>query len=170
MNELLKKLKISRNKAYGVGKKISNQIWIHKNYISDFMSETDFFLFSNSLPNDYEFNILRIDLKKNEIAFIYSPDFDKSNEPLVGSSYRVQKNDNKFNLSKIQNPPKDPLIYHHKWLFVKDDYTGFNIKESKERSIEWKTKLGINKDITSRIGRCSFWDKWLIENKLKSRI
>ena len=170
MDNKLKELKIERNKKYNVGKKIGNQIWIHKNYITDIMTVNEYLDYENELPTDYQFNLLRIDLKTNEIAFINSPDFNDSNEPLVGQSIRVSKKEDSFSLSKIQNPPKDPLIYHHKWLFVKDDYKGFDINESKKRSIEWKTKLGIDKSITSRIGRLSFWENWLAENNLNPRI
>jgi hypothetical protein len=170
MNNKLKELKIERCKKFGVGKKISNQIWIHKNYILDVIDNSIYKEYLKELPNNYEFNLLRVDLKINEIAFINSPDFDSSQEPLVGSSIRITKDNNNYKLSKIQNPPNDPLIYHHKWLFVKDDYKNFNIKESKKRSIEWKEKLGIDRAVSSRIGRLSFWNNWLENNNLGSRI
>jgi hypothetical protein len=61
----------------------------------------------------------------------------------------------------------DPLIWHHKWEFVSDDYTGFDVEQSKERSLQWKSKIGTNKDISNRIGRLSYWRKLnLIETKL----
>ena len=85
---------------------------------------------------------------------------------MVGNSLRVKKEDEEFVISKIQESPKNPLIYHHKWLFVKDDYKGFNVDESKQRSIDWKTKLGVDRVLTSKIGRLSFWNNWLNENNL----
>ena len=169
MEQKLKELKIQRSNKGQIGKKIGNQVWFHKDYITDFMLKEDFDKYKAELPENYEFNILRYDTKLNEIAFINSPDFDTAQEPLVGQSLRVKKDAEGFQLSKIQEPPKDPLIYHHKWLFVKDDYQGFDIEESKKRSIEWKEKLGINRTLTSKIGRLSFWNKWLKENDLKKR-
>tara|TARA_B100000073_G_scaffold342623_1_gene346008 strand:- start:10841 stop:12064 length:1224 start_codon:yes stop_codon:yes gene_type:complete len=169
MEKKLKDLKIQRAYKNTLGKKIGNQVWLHKDYISDLMDLTEFEKFKENLPEGYNFNILRYDEKAKEIAFIESPDFDSAHEPLVGNSIRIKKEEEGFSVSKIQTPPKDPLIYHHKWLFVKDDYKGFDISESKQRSIEWKTELGVNKSLTSKIGRLSFWNEWLKENGLKER-
>ena len=41
-------------------------------------------------------------------------------------------------------PPSDPYIYHHKWLFVADDYDGFDVEESKARSGAWLCQTSIN--------------------------
>jgi hypothetical protein len=49
---------------------------------------------------------------------------------------------------------RDPYIYHHKWLFVKDDYSEFDVEESKRRSLAWLVLDGIDK---KRIGRLSYW-------------
>ena len=54
------------------------------------------------------------------LLFIRSPDFDKNDEPIAGDSILVSR-DGSFKFTKQK---KDPQIYHHKWLFVKDDYTG----------------------------------------------
>ena len=48
----------------------------------------------------------------------------------------------------------DPYIYHHKWLFVTDDYSGFNVEASKERSRLWLGLDGVDK---KRSGRKSYW-------------
>ena len=52
--------------------------------------------------------------------------------------------------------PSDPYIYHHKWLFVADDYEGFEIMESKARSERWISLSDVDR---SRIGRRSFWEQ-----------
>jgi 2-polyprenyl-3-methyl-5-hydroxy-6-metoxy-1,4-benzoquinol methylase len=169
MESELKQLKITRHNKTGVGKKIGNHIWFHKNYISDFMPTKEYDKYLSALPEDFNFKILRLDTKTSEIAFIESNDFDSNNEPLVGRSIRIFNDINGIHSSKINEPTKDPLIYHHKWLFVKDNYDNFDIKQSKERSIEWKTKLGVDKMVTSRIGRLSFWNNWLDENSLPTR-
>jgi hypothetical protein len=51
-------------------------------------------------------------------------------------------------------PPNDPYIYHHKWLFVADDYDGFDVEESKARSDAWLALPEVDK---SRIGRACYW-------------
>jgi len=45
-------------------------------------------------------------------------------------------------------------IYHHKWLFVANDYTGFSVGESRNRSIAW---MGLENVDKSRIGRKGYW-------------
>ena len=47
-----------------------------------------------------------------------------------------------------------PQIYHHKWLFVTDDYPGFDVEESKNRSRKWVSLPNID---YSRIGYKKFW-------------
>ena len=166
----LKKLNIKRDAKIGVGKKMGNHIWVHKDYVTDLMHKEDYNLFHQALPEDFDFTIIRYDTKKNEIAFIECNDFDTANEPTVGAIYRVNIDNDTVNLSKILNPPKDPLIYHHKWCFVKDDYIGFDVHKSQERSFEWKSVLGVNKEISNKIGRLSFWDNWLEDQNLSSRM
>ena len=169
MDKKLKELKIKRDPKIGVGKKMGYQIWIHKDYVSDILTSEEYNKFKKELPSEFEFDVLRWDDKNQELGFISSPDFDTANEPLVGLIQKVKNNNGVYELGKPQNPPKDPLIYHHKWTFVKDDYKGFDVEESKKRTIEWKTKLGIDKATSSRIGRLSFWNNWLKENGIMER-
>ena len=166
----LKKYKIQRDKKHCLGKRISCHLWIHKNYVNDIFTEEEFMKFHSKVPTTLNYNILRIDLSKNEIAFICCNDFDTSNEPIVGDSIRITKEDNYYSASKINKQPQNPLIYHHKWLFVKDNYKGFNVEKSKERSLEWKRVLGVDKKVSSRIGRLSFWNDWLHCKNITSRI
>jgi len=170
MDNTLSLLKISRDKKHNLGKRIGQHLWIHKDYILDLMPLDKFTSYKSMLPESHLFNILRIDLKGDEIAFIFSPDFDSANEPIVGDSIKVNKINNEFHTTLTKQPKNNPTIYHHKWLFVKDDYSKFNVESSKERSIAWKTKLGVNKALTSRIGRIEFWNQWLNDNNLVPRI
>ncbi len=55
--------------------------------------------------------------------------------------------------------PADPYIYHHKWLFVDDDYRGFDVAESKARSVQW---IGLGDVDRSRIGRKSYWENYVV--------
>jgi len=169
MEQELKNLKIKRDPKLGVGKKMGYQIWLHKDYAESLMSINAYESFKKELPSNFKYELLRWDEKAKELAFISSPDFDTSNEPLVGLMHKVKIVENSFELGKPQNPPKDPLIYHHKWTFVKDNYQGFSVDESKKRTIEWKSKLGVDKTVSSKIGRLSFWNNWLKENNLTDR-
>lgn len=171
MDEELKKLKIKRDTKYGIGKRMGYQVWVHKDYITDIIPKEDYEKFKSYVDEDFDFEVLRWDANKNELAFIECNDFNTSHEPVLGKIQRILKYDGDDILERlpIQNPPTDPLIYHHKWVFVKDDYQGFDVKESKARSIEWKQKLGVDRATSSKIGRLSFWNNWLAENNLPPR-
>ena len=68
----------------------------------------------------------------------------------VGDSYLVRPD----GTTKVMLASKDPMIYHHKWMFVAPDYDGFDYTAAWERSKEWQGLKGIDK---SRIGRKSYW-------------
>ena len=53
----------------------------------------------------------------------------------------------------------DPPIHHHKWLCVGDDYTGFDVEESKRRSAAWLALPDVDK---SRIGRRGYWQTQVV--------
>ena len=55
--------------------------------------------------------------------------------------------------------PSDPPIYHHKWLFVDDDYPGFDVAQGKLRSAAWLALPDVDK---SRIGRRSYWQTHVV--------
>lgn len=169
MEQELKDLKLKKYSKYGIGKNMGSQVWVHKNYVTKIMTEKEFKEFSSYFPNDFDYEIIRWEEKKNEIAFIECKDFNESNEPIVGRVQRIQKIDTDYIIHKETKPHKDPAIYHHKWMFVEDDYKGFNTLESKKRSVQWKSILGVNKEVSSKIGKKSYWDQWLKLNGLPER-
>ena len=147
-----------------VGKRVGNNVWFHVSYVKDFgIKQSSFDALLSQLPQGFNPNIVRIDLKDDTIALINSPDFDESDEPLVGSSALFKNG----LLDKITPPSNNPLIYHHKWTMVKDDYTGFDVEDAKARSYIWKSVLGVDKVLSSKIGRSKFWQTWLQENNEK---
>ena len=58
--------------------------------------------------------------------------------------------------NRILPDKKNPQIWHHKWMWVKDDYSGFDVEKSKMRSELWKDK--VTKEERRKIGYLSFWD------------
>lgn len=169
MDTILKKLKLVRNKTYGVGKKMGYQTWLHKNYIDSIMTKENYDLCKSQLSNDFDFTILRWDAKKEELAFIQCDDFDTAKEPIVGMIQKVSITSEGVVRGKDQKQNKDPMIYHHKWMFVKDNYEGFDVEESKCRSVKWKEELGVDRSLSSKIGRLSFWENLLVERNLEKR-
>jgi len=119
----------------GVGKLIGGQIYLHKDYynlLPDIGPEL-FEEFEEEVP--FNFNCLRYDVKKQELAFVESPDFDTADEPVVGKMFVVDKDGN-TRTTRFFNQ-----IWHHKWLWVDNSYTGFDVADSWEWSKEWLSVL-----------------------------
>lgn len=135
---------------YGVGKFIGEDLYLHRNYVED-------------LPNDiknkvaqaeqhlsgFKYNTLKIELNGGQVTFINSEDFDTAPEPTVGEYTLVDLDKNTSRTGKSNS------IWHHKWLWVKDDYRGFDVDDSFERS---KKYLKMDIDF-KRIGDKDFWEK-----------
>jgi len=137
-----------RSKRFGVGKEIGGAVYVHRDYIARLPSEVEVAL--KHIPDDFDFVVVKLTSKTNSVSFIASPDFDTSDEPIVGDSISVSPDGTPTRRRQL----KDPWIYHHKWLFVTDDYTGFNIEQSKARSLHWMSLPDID---FRRIGRKSYW-------------
>ena len=62
--------------------------------------------------------------------------------------------------------PKKTQVYHNKWQFVSEEYTGFDIQKAKERTKQWNSIPNI-KFLKSKIGYTEFWHKLLQENHMQ---
>lgn len=158
----LEKLGLKRYNKYNVGKKMGNDLYIHRMY-GKLIPRYKVFLHAFNSNCDFNFDIIKWNEKEGYICFIECENFKTEKEPVVGRSFKYNYKKNDF---KITNPPKDPLIYHHKWLFVKDNCNLFSIKESKRRSLNIKKTIGVNPKISSRIGRLSYWEDFLKNNNI----
>lgn len=152
----LKGTVIKRHKC-GVGKHIMQQIYFHRQYLNEIdivNRELIKCLIKELDEKGFEFNIIRYSLsKQTNIAFINSPDFDTSDEPFIKDSYLYIGNLIHVGERAFKQ------IYHHKWLFVKDDYSGFDVAKSKARSEKWLALPGID---YNRIGYQDYWNKNVI--------
>jgi hypothetical protein len=159
MQEELKGFGLSRSPLAGIGKRIRNHLWVHVDYLPRISKALAKHPIWKALPDDAHPVIARINLKNwNELTLIECPQFDSANEPVVGRSFTLSPD----HLSlRLQNPTKNPLIYHHKWLFVDDQYPRFNVVASKKRSLAWRRIAGKDAYLSSRIGRQEFWRQWL---------
>jgi hypothetical protein len=65
------------------------------------------------------------------VSFIRCTDFDSAPEPTVGEIVTVDAT------GRIRRRPRhrDPEIYHHKWLFVAENYEGFDMEASRRRAL-----------------------------------
>lgn len=102
--------------------------------------------------------VYKIDIKKNTVSFIESKNFDTAREPEVGNAYTVNLDTKKIKIIKSKGQ-----IYHHKWMFVEEDYCGFDVEDSKRWSGEWQAVIPSDKTIKSRIGYKKYWDEYLRE-------
>lgn len=137
---------IKRSK-YGVGKDIGGEIYLHKQYES-VVPDQEALKAAKAKLGDFKYNVLKFD-KKGNFTFFNSPDFDTVDEPTAGKYVRVGQ-DGTLKHGETKS------IWHHKWLWVKDDYKGFNVDESFKRSQAWLKVPNID---FARIGSKDFWEK-----------
>ena len=96
------------------------------------------------------YTVVKYRLDTSAVTFIHSPDFDDSPEPTVGDTWVIFPDGR----ARFRQQAGDPYIYHHKWLFVVDDYLGFGVSASKDRSRAWLALPNVDR---TRIGRKSYW-------------
>lgn len=153
----LRDLGIVRNKS--VGKLIGGNLYAHKSYASIYPESLQQALIILRVNHpDFNYEIIKHNQKENSYSFIQSKGFNTDMEPGIQDVINISLNNNTVKIIKGRT---DPQIYHHKWQFVADDYKGFDVKTSMLRSLAWKTKLGFNKAVSSKIGTKSYWDNWL---------
>lgn len=127
---------IKRSK-YGVGKEIGGDIYLHKQYALDVVPE-DILDDAKTMLAEYDpsfrYNCIRYSPKTGAVSFQEAPDFDTAREPVVGDYITV------FPDGTIKTGHSN-YIWHHKWLWVKNDYKGFDVQESWEWSKKWLSVL-----------------------------
>lgn len=135
----LKTLKgsIIKRSKYGVGKLIGGCLYLHKSYSNGIIPQevlTNAKTVLKETYPDFEYQCLKYDIKKQSISFQEAPDFNSAREPIVGDYVTVTID------GKVKTGHSN-YIWHHKWLWVKDDYTGFDIEDSYRWSEEWLAVL-----------------------------
>ena len=89
------------------------------------------------------------------MSFIHCPGFDAEPEPVIAAIVVVRAD----GTVERRSLPADPYIYHHKWLFVAEDYAGFDVSASRVRSQQWLGLSGVDR---SRIGKRSYWEEQVV--------
>ncbi len=147
------RLLLRRSSKYGVGKEIGGAIYVHRQYEYVLGSVVQQAL--ANLPVDFPYVVVKYKARSGTVSFIQCDDFDGAPEPTVGNSVIIDASGD----LRRRAHPRDPEIYHHKWLFVADDYAGFDVTESKRRSMMWLTLDEVDR---SRIGRKSYWEQHVV--------
>lgn len=129
---------IRRFKKYDVGKYIKDCLYVHKQYAPDVIPSnvwtTALDILHQVAPN-FEYNCIRYGLKTQSVCFQEAPDFDYAREPVVGDYITVDTN------KGVAKKGHSNSIWHHKWLWVKNDYSGFDVRRSWLWSKKWLSAL-----------------------------
>jgi len=122
-----------------VGKAVGHRIYVHKLYADEVIPKPIWTKANEILTKaypDFAFNTIMFDPAAKTVRFDEAPDFDTASEPHVGDFVEI----NLAGQPPIRNGHSDS-IWHHKWMWVKDDYTGFDVDKSKKWSKLWLSKL-----------------------------
>ncbi len=138
-----------RSKRYGVGKEIGGAVYVHRSYEQVLGSAVE--AARRHLPPEFCYTVVKLNLTTKSVSFVEVADFDSAPEPTIDTIITVRADGS----TKRTLPPSDPFIYHHKWLFVKDDYDGFDVEESKARS---QAHMVLDDIDRTRIGRRNYWN------------
>jgi hypothetical protein len=152
--------KIARFKN-NVGKMVSGKLYAHKNYAKELFPKKALAAAEKVVKKefpDHKYNVVVHEQKTGKFWFHNSPDFDIKPEPTSGEYVVVD--------GKTTKRAKTSTIWHHKWQWVKDDYKGFDVDESFERSKDW----AMTEYNASKIGTPANWDKWLTDNNLPPNV
>ena len=148
-----------------VGKQVGPQLYVHKRYaarvIPPNILDRGLKVLQRDHP-DFKFNTLMLDAESNVIRFDEAPDFDTAREPHVGKVIAVFP-DNTTRVGQSNS------IWHHKWLWVMDDYDGFDVDESKKWSELWLSKVpevakGTDRTWQAQLQQYGLGDQSLTEN------
>jgi len=140
VGETLKTLKgsaIKRSK-YGVGKEIGGQFYFNKEYASDIIPDAELnqaiSILAEEYPN-FQYNCMMYQPSKSIVRFDEAADFDTAREPMTGDYVSVN-----IDTGAIKTGHSN-YIWHHKWLWVKNDYKGFDVGEAWNWSKTWLNTL-----------------------------
>ena len=149
-----------RSAKFGVGKDIGGAVYVHCSYedrLGAVVQEA-----KANLPPDFQYHVVKYNYRTGAVSFVQCPNFDDAPEPTVGDIVTVSPEGTVLRRTQ----PLDPEIYHHKWLFVDDNYTGFDVQESKRRSAVCLNLTGVDR---RRIGRKSYWESHVVPRIEKGR-
>ena len=145
-------------------KKVVNCIYVHKSNVAELLmniKELDWRRRVELCIAEYKgtYTVVKYDKVKHTLSFIWSPDWNTANEPIVGDS-RVFDLNTGLHIAEMQSKVvrmcRNPKIYHNKWQFVGSDYKGFDIEAAKRRTELWNSVRELREN-KSRIGNRNYW-------------
>lgn len=143
-----------------VGKVIGGCLYIHKSAINTLRTDeralVDFGY--RHIPLDFNYEVIKINLKGEKVSFINSKDWNTSLNPSVDETITVDKH----GMAKFRR--SSGMVYHYKELFVEDTYKGFDIEESKTWNEYWENHQFVkalkekDKSFRQKIGSKKYWN------------
>ena len=144
------------------GKRMGDCVYIHSSY-QRYLPTVDLQCALSRLDEAtrgaYQGNVIKWDRRSGCFTFIWSPDFLTADEPVVQEWWSVPKN--KAQAVRFGQSGANPLIYHHKFLFVRHDFELFDIAASIKRSLAWK-QVPLERDAYRKIGRRDYWQSEVV--------
>lgn len=160
---------------HGVGKVLGKNKWVHASALPA-LSPAERALVGKALQAIQREKGIEIDFRKDVIikinpaekggavTFCYSPDWKTATEPACGQMIGVSGLTAGTQKFRVTNPPAVPYVYHHKWMFVEDDFPGFSVAAAKRWSETWENSPVVRalcadktEHFRLRIGKKDYW-------------
>lgn len=129
---------------------MGSQVYVHADYADGVVPAETLakakLVLNDELPS-FQYNCLMYDTKTGLVRFDQAPDFDTAREPIPGDTVTV----NPATSSIVARRYYD-AIWHHKWLWVQNDYDGFSVEDSWEWSKKWLSTIRKTDDPVSNRG------------------
>ena len=135
-------------------KKVMKSWYVHVSNIDELGEEKKNIVEQRrKMIGDFRYDVIKFDTDTENVTFIECEEFDEKHEPMVGRQYLTKKNGEK----KIM--PSKGQVYHKKYTFVSENYTGFDIEAEKKRAELYDELLKKHEDkkIKSKIGYKKKW-------------
>jgi|2_EtaG_2_1085320.scaffolds.fasta_scaffold00161_30 hypothetical protein len=118
-----------------VGKEISGKLYFHRQYWEEYIDPGTWERILSAADTEaFLFDCVMVDLRSGKVRLDEAPDFDTAREPTVGKTLTYM-HEGEVKLGASCG------VWHHKWLWVKDDYEGFDVEEAYNWSFQWLQTL-----------------------------
>jgi len=146
------------------GKRMGRKLYLHRSALTEAQWHgllPQLKAAAEVVPEGWTFDVVKLHEDTGAVTFVQVPGFDEEEEPALGSQVLVGADLE----ATYREPEPDPMIYHHKWMMVRDCYGGFDVEQSRARSRAWEALGDVDR---SRIGRLSFWREHVLPRLAES--
>ena len=145
-----------RGDKFPIGKVIGGKVYMHLDYIDTLPSPEQARIALDAAGG--KFKTVSYDPVNEIYMFNEAPRFDVESEPAPMKSVKVEMDGD--DVEKVFPAKVINQIWHHKWMWVDDNYRGFDVQESYNWSKQWASK------ISNPSGSRKVWLKQLTDNEI----